>query len=130
MIPFALEIRPGLPFYEQVILGVKRALVAGELKPGDAFPSLRSLAMELRVNPNTAAKVVTLLKQEGILEAIPGVGMVVARDYAPRPNPRESAQVIGDRLLNLIIEARHLGLTQEAFLEAARKHWQAMNQPE
>jgi DNA-binding transcriptional regulator YhcF (GntR family) len=78
VLPFHVDVRPGLPLYEQVILAVKRALISGELKPGEAFPSLRKLAEALRINPNAAAKIVSLFKQEGVLEAIPGVGMIVS----------------------------------------------------
>lgn len=105
------------------MLAVKRALLAGELKPGEPFPSLRKLAEALRINPNTAAKIVSLLKQDGVLLAIPGVGMIVAQDYQPRAQAHEMDRLLNNDLKHLIIEARHLGIEEAAFLEAIQKHW-------
>src|ERR1051325_9751115 len=79
MIPFRVEFRPGTSLYEQVVYAAKKALVSRLLRPGDAFPSVRMLSVELKINPNTAHKVVTTLLNEGLLEVMPGIGTVVAR---------------------------------------------------
>lgn len=123
MLPFHVDLRPGLPVYEQVILAVKRALLAGELKPGQPFPSLRKLAQSLRINPNTAAKIVSLLKQEGVLEVIPGVGMIVATNYRPRAQAHEVERLLNNDLKHLIIEARHLGIKESVFIKALKEYW-------
>lgn len=129
VLPFHVDLRPGLPVYEQVILAVKRALLAGELKPGAPFPSLRKLAEALRINPNTAAKIVSLLKQDGVLVAIPGVGMIVSEDYQPHAAPHEVDRLLQNDLKHLVIEARHLGIDESSFLEAIRQHWRDLDAP-
>lgn len=56
MLSFPVELKPGLPITEQVLFAVKKGVVAGQLKPGEPFPSVRVLSQELRINPNTAHK--------------------------------------------------------------------------
>src|SRR2546423_6351854 len=75
---FCRQFKSGKPVYEQVLLAVKRALAAGQLKPGDRFPSVRVLSQELRINPNTAHKVIGALVDDGLLSVQPGVGKVVS----------------------------------------------------
>ena len=65
MLPFTVEFRPGEPVYEQVMYAVKKAIVLGQLGPGDRFPSVRALSQELRINPNTAHKIVAALTSDG-----------------------------------------------------------------
>ena len=79
MLPFRVEIKTGLPVYEQVVYAVKKAIVSGQLLPGETFPSVRTLSQELKMNPNTAHKVVMTLVSEGLLEVKPGIGTVVAQ---------------------------------------------------
>ena len=83
VIPFRVTFRPGASLYEQVVYAAKKALVSGQLRPGDPFPSVRTLSAELKINPNTAHKVITQWLNEGLLEVRPGAGTVVAE-------PRES----------------------------------------
>ena len=64
MIPFRVDFRPGTSLYEQVIYAAKKALISGQLRPGDPFPSVRALSAELKINPNTAHKVITHLLYE------------------------------------------------------------------
>ena len=78
MIPFRIAFQPGISLYEQVVYAAKKAMISGQMRPGDPFPSVRALSKELKINPNTAHKVVTHLVNEGLLEVNPGLGTVVA----------------------------------------------------
>jgi len=78
MIPFRVELRPGDAIYEQVVYAATKAMFSGQLRPGAAFPSVRNLSKELKINPNTAHKVITHLVSTGLLEIRPGLGTVVA----------------------------------------------------
>src|SRR5437588_4082208 len=78
VIPFRVVFKPGASLYEQVVYAAKKSLVSGQLRPGDPFPSVRTLSTELRINPNTAHKVITHLLNEGLLEVRPGTGTVIA----------------------------------------------------
>ncbi len=124
LLPFSFQQNPGSPVYEQIVFAVKRALACGELKPGDRFPSLRQLSRELRINPNTAQKVVTQLMNLGVLESEPGIGTVVKK--ATFPPKSDARQFLKKNMESLVIEARQLGLSQtelqSALDDACRKY--------
>lgn len=121
MLPFSLVFRSGLSVHEQVVFAVKKACVAGQLRPGDAFPSVRSLSQELRINPNTAHKVVGTLVGEGLLEVRPGIGTLVAR--APAATRAQRRTLLREEVERLVVEARKLSLDIDEVLEAVRDHW-------
>ena len=70
--------RTGLSLYRKLVYAFQKAIVSGQLLPADRFPSIRKPSQELRINPNTAQKVVARLVDQGLLEVTPGVGTVVA----------------------------------------------------
>ena len=73
MIPFRLAFQPGVSLCDQVVYAVKRAVVAGKMRPGDPFPSVRTLSKELKINPNTAHKAVAqLVRRDGGMIGIGG----------------------------------------------------------
>src|SRR6266852_3694155 len=78
MTPFRLSLHPGESIFDQLVFAAKKAFVSGELQLGQSFPSVRSLAVEFKIHPNTAHKVVQHLIQERWLESRPGIGTVVA----------------------------------------------------
>lgn len=118
-LPFSVAIRPGEPVTQQVVFAVTRAVVTGQLRPGDPFPSVRTLGQELRVNPNTAHKIVAALTDEGILTVVPGVGTVVS-EAAARGGRRAR---FDDRLERLVVEARRAGWTLSELIAQLREHW-------
>ena len=75
-----LHVQPGsgVPVYQQIETQVKHAVAAGALKQGDALLSVRKLAAELRVNPNTVARAYQDLEREGVIRSVPGGGTYVA----------------------------------------------------
>src|SRR6202035_3771445 len=79
VIPFRIQFEPGISLYEQVVYAAKKAVVSGQMRAGDPFPSVRELSKSLKINPNTAHKVVTHLVAEGVLEVHSGIGTVVAK---------------------------------------------------
>lgn len=124
MLPFTIELKPGLPVAEQILFAVKRAVVAGQLRPGDRFPSVRVLSQELRINPNTAHKVVAALVNEGVLLTTPAVGSIVAAPEAG--GRREKAELLGGDLEHLVVEAKKLGLNLEDVQSALAAHWKRL----
>jgi DNA-binding transcriptional regulator YhcF (GntR family) len=79
VIPFRVDFRPGVSLHEQVVYAAKKAMISGQIRPGDPFPSVRFLSEELKINPNTAHKVGRHLMAARLLEAQPGIGTVVAK---------------------------------------------------
>ena len=121
MLPFSVALRSGLSVHEQVVFAVKRACVSGQLRPGDDFPSVRALSHELRINPNTAHKIVATLTAEGLLEVRPGLGTVVAK--APAGSRAQCRTVLRDDVERVVVEARKLSLDLQDVLDAVRDRW-------
>src|SRR5207237_10088063 len=90
MIPFRLVLQPGAPIYEQVVYAAKKALISGQIRPGDPFPSVRTLSKELKINPNTAHKVIAQLVSEGLIAVQPGLGTIVAERPASTASERSN----------------------------------------
>ncbi len=124
MIPFRVQFQPGAPIFEQTVYAAKRAMIAGQLRPGDPFPSVRALSRELKINPNTAHKVVAALLAEGLLHNQPGIGTVVAP--LPDSSRRERTALLGPQLEELIVEAKRVGIKLEALQEAVAQHWRRL----
>jgi GntR family transcriptional regulator len=121
MLPFSISLRTGVPIYEQVTYAVTRAVVNGDLKPGDPFPSVRALSQDLKINPNTAHKIVAALIERGLLVVRPGIGTVVAA--APRATASVRQSVLDDEAERLVVEARRAGLSLQDVLASIRAHW-------
>jgi GntR family transcriptional regulator len=124
MLPFSVELRAGLPVAGQILFAVKKAVVAGQLRPGDKFPSVRVLSQELTINPNTAHKVIAALVAEGVLITTPAIGSVVA---APAAGGRqEKADLLGDELERVVVEAKKLGLKLDEVQRGLVAHWKKL----
>jgi GntR family transcriptional regulator len=124
VIPFRLTFRPGISLYEQVVYAAKKAVISGQMRSGDPFPSVRALSQELKINPNTAHKVVTHLVAEGLLEVLPGIGTVVAK--LPQATSSERTALLGNELEQLIVEAKKLGLELGDVVAAVSGHWKRL----
>src|ERR671926_1751191 len=78
----AIDPRDPTPIYAQLDRALRAAIATGRLQPGDQLPTVRQLAVELRVNANTVARVYAELERDGVLETRRGVGTFVsARQY-------------------------------------------------
>jgi GntR family transcriptional regulator len=121
LLPFSVTLRPGRPLHDQVVFAVTKAVVTGQLQAGDRFPSVRILSQELKINPNTAQKIVTTLVERGLLDVQPGIGTAVA---AWRPAASSTVRaVLHDRLERLVVDARRLGLDLGDLVDLIRREW-------
>jgi GntR family transcriptional regulator len=128
MVPFRVSFEPGLPLYEQVVYAARKAVVSGQMRPGDPFPSVRALSRELKINPNTAHKIVAELLTAGLIEVRVGVGTVVAE--MPPSTAAERSQLMKQDLEKIVVEARQLGLELPDVLAAIARHWERLTAPE
>ena len=128
MIPFRLTAQPGVPIYEQAVYAATRAIVAGQVRVGDPFPSVRVLSRELKINPNTAHKVIAQLLSDGLLESRPGVGTVVAK--RPASTSSEKTALLSRRIEELVVEAKRLSINRDDVIAAVEKHWRRLSHPE
>ena len=127
MLPFSITLRDGVPVYEQVIYAVTRAIVGGQLRPGDIFPSVRALSQELKINPNTAHKIVAALIEQGLLVARPGIGTEVAggrrgSNAARRTTLEHDAE-------RLAVAAKRAGFSIHDVVAMIRRQWARLARP-
>ena len=113
-----LDYRDARPIYEQVKDGLRQLMVTGVLAPGEKLPSVRSLAMDLAINPNTIQRAYESLEAEGYVYSIPGKGSFAA----PRTGVDEERR---DRLLgqfdSLTAELLYLGVTRDRLIARIRE---------
>jgi len=125
---FGFQLRPGQSIFDQVVYAAKKAFVSGELQPGQPFPSVRVLAAELRIHPNTAHRAVQYLIHERWLESRPGIGTVVAE--RPEARTSERNHLLKHEVEQLVVEAKRVGLDLEDLLEAIEGHWEKLDKPQ
>lgn len=106
-----LHIEPtnGLAIYDQIVRQIKFAVAGGGLPPGEMAPSVRELARELAVNPNTVARAYNQLQAEGVLTSVRGMGLAVAPGADKRCRS-DRVKLVQSRLDEVLFEARQSGL--------------------
>ena len=109
-----LDYRDARPIYEQVKDGLRRLMVTGVLQGGDKLPSVRQLATQLTVNPNTVARAYSELEAEGFVCTVGGKGTFVAEGREQNDGRKRE---LTERLVPILQELRDLGLTQEELLQ-------------
>ena len=117
----------GVSICDQAVYAAKKALVSGLTQPGEPFPSVRSLSALLKINPNTAHKVIARLTTEGLLKVKPGIGTVVAE--RPAENSAKRGSLLKNDLERVVVEAKHVGITLEELMAAMSYHWTRLSPP-
>ena len=125
MIPFRVSFEPGVPLYEQVVYAARKAVISGQMRPGDPFPSVRALSKALKINPNTAHKVIAQLIDEGLIEVHPGLGTVVAEKATS--TAAERGNLLKNELEQVVVEALRLGLDLPKVTDALAQHWRRLD---
>jgi GntR family transcriptional regulator len=121
MLPFPVSIQPGESPVKQVVFSASKAILAGVLRPGDAFPSVREISEALKLHPNTVQKVIGELVREGFLAVRPGVGTVVTQ--GPRAPDDERRRALRDSIEQLVVDAKRLGLDCTALVDGVESTW-------
>jgi GntR family transcriptional regulator len=118
------ELQPGQSIFDQVVFAAKKAFISGEFQAGQAFPSVRALAADLKIHPNTAHKVVQHLIQERFLEVRPGIGTVVAE--LPEARTGDRKRLLRQEVMELVVEAKRVGLELSEVVQAIESQWAGM----
>jgi GntR family transcriptional regulator len=122
-----LHVNPstGLPIYLQIQAQVKHAVAAGALRAGDALPSVRKLASDLRINPNTVARAYLELEREGVIAAVPGGGTFVA-DGPPGLLKVERVRRFRPLARQVAVEGRQLRLSRDEIVQLVDEELKAL----
>ena len=102
----------GLAIYDQIVRQVKFAVASDALRPGNLVPSVRELARDLTVNPNTVARAYRELQADNVLQALRGTGLEITSS-APKKCLADRASLIRGRLRSVLAEARQSGLAAD-----------------
>jgi GntR family transcriptional regulator len=116
-----LTLRPSQSIFDQLVFAAQKAFLGGEFQPGQTFPSVRELAAEFKIHPNTAHKVVQYLIQERWLEARPGIGTVVAK--LPQARAGDKKRLLEQEVEQLVVEAKRVGLEVRELVAAIESRW-------
>lgn len=118
-----LDYRDARPIYTQIIDGLRRQITGGVLQPGDKLPSVRELASELAINPNTIQRSYRQLEMEGWIVTVPGKGCFVCAAPSLRDRETERLLTIFD---NAAAELERLGISREELAGRLRKEGNAL----
>ncbi|MCI8758260.1 MAG: GntR family transcriptional regulator [Oscillospiraceae bacterium] len=106
-----LNYRDSRPIYGQIKDGLRRLIVTGALEPDEKLPSVRSMAMDLAINPNTIQRAYAELEAEGFIYSVPGKGSFAARRLGAGEAHAARRAALMERLRELIAELRYLNVT-------------------
>jgi GntR family transcriptional regulator len=122
---FDIDIRSSLPIYDQIKRGVREEILKERLKEGDTLPSIREMASQIRVNPNTVARAYRELEMEGIIMARQGLGYIVVSN---RDQVRDSVfDNLSAELREPLLRMKKSGISLERLLEVIEKIWKEIN---
>jgi GntR family transcriptional regulator len=117
----------GLPVYRQIIDQVRRMMVSGRLAPGERLPSIRDLAMQLRINPLTVGRAYGDLEREGLIEMRRGLGMYVrVQERLIRPIDAGVPAGVAQAARRLVLEAAQAGLGRAQTVRAVEECWREL----
>jgi GntR family transcriptional regulator len=114
--------RDSTPIYAQLDRGLRAAIASGRLSPGDQLPTVRQLAVDLRVNANTVARVYADLERAGILETRRGVGSFVRATAAEARSPDEHQRRLRAFVTRMLADASAAGFTSEELVDHITAH--------
>jgi GntR family transcriptional regulator len=106
---FHIDPQNGLAVYDQVVRQVIFAVADGAVRTGELVPSVRELAHELAINPNTVARAYRQLQDDGVLDSIRGTGLAVATGARRKCQSRRT-KLLRERLSQVLVEMNHSGL--------------------
>lgn len=108
---FFVNPKSGVPIYKQIVQQIKKGVAGGILKPGDRLPTVREVALDLTVNPNTVARAYRELEAGGIITSVQGRGTFISREITPATAEKEA--IMRENIRGLFREAGQLNLTPQ-----------------
>jgi GntR family transcriptional regulator len=120
-----VNFKSGKPVYLQVVDQIKAAAASGAVRPGEALPSIRPLAEELRVNRNTVAKAYTELESQGVIETLPGKGCFLKENHSPLRKEIRRKLLI-EEIDQAVVMAHHLQVPGAEFVKLVEERMNAL----
>ena len=123
-----INLTDGVPIYRQIVNQVKYLVASGLLQPGEELPPIRTLALQLKVTPNTVVKAYGELEISGVIHKRQGSGTFVSEGRPQQVALRERRRVIEQRIDSLLAEAHQLNFTAEEVHRMVRERKAAMDE--
>ena len=114
---FEIDSRSRIPIYEQIKDGLRKLIVTGAIKADDKLPSVRSLATQLAINPNTIQRAYNELEGEGYIYSVPGKGSFASGNTGAEEARRTELLA---KVRELLAELRYLGVSQQELADLIR----------
>jgi GntR family transcriptional regulator len=114
----SIDPRDATPIYAQLERGLRAAIATGRLRPGDQLPTVRQLAVDIRVNANTVARVYLELERAGVIETRRGVGSFVAASPAKAHPARDHERRLHTFVTRVLADAEAAGVSLDALIDA------------
>jgi len=121
-----INYKSGKPVYLQIVDQIKAAAASGALRPGEALPSIRPLAEEIRVNRNTVAKAYSELESQGVIETLPGRGCFLRENQSALRKDARRKLLIAD-VDQAIVQAHHLQVPRDELLALIQERLEALD---
>lgn len=113
----------GTPYYQQVVNQIKFLVASGRLEAHEQLPSVRGLAQQLTITPNTVARAYRELEAEGVVISKRGAGVFISNGVSPLSS-KEKRRILNERMDALLTESRQLGVDEETLLKLLRQRSQ------
>jgi GntR family transcriptional regulator len=123
-----IQAQDGVPIYLQVMQQIKYLVASGRLEPGEELPSIRALAEQLLVNPNTIARAYRELEVAGVVEKRRTAGTYVAETGSPLAR-KERLKLLKERIDQLLVEAFQMGFELDEVLKLVQQSELAARNP-
>jgi GntR family transcriptional regulator len=123
-----INLADGVPIYRQIVNQVKYLVASGLIQPGEELPPIRTLALQLKVTPNTIVKAYGELETSGVIHKRRGSGTFVSEARPQQVKLRERRRVIEQRIDALLAEAHQLNFTADDILRMVRERKAAMDE--
>jgi len=111
-----IDSRSGVPIYRQLVQQIENGILGGLLRPGEQLPTVREVALDLTINPNTVARAYRELEQQGLLTSYQGRGTFVASTIVTTGN-KEKELIIKKALNQLVKQARQLNIEKNQLVK-------------
>jgi GntR family transcriptional regulator len=118
----SVDTHDATPIYAQLERGLRAAIATGRLQPGEQLPTVRELAVDLRINANTVARVYAELERAGVIETRRGVGSFVSATPAQARSPREHERRLRAFVTRVLADADAAGFTIDDLVSALNMH--------
>ncbi len=118
---FTVDPRSGVPLYLQLIEQITRAVALGSLAPGEQLPTVKALALDLTINPNTVARVYRELERDGVIETSPGRGSFIRANGSVIDARVSLAELARDAFEGAVRDAKALGLGHDDVRDIAER---------